>query len=1234
MLITSMLYSQNWLKNLPHNKSKANLTFFDYKNAFESYWAPYNVVKGYYVVNGVKKKAAGWKQFRRWEYYMETQVNPTTGEFPTNTAQKVYEDFLTASPQLKTANSANWSSLGVNNSGGGYAGIGRISCIAFHPTDNNTYWVGAAAGGLWVTTNNGTSWSCLTDNNGVLAVSDIIIPSDYATSNTIYIATGDRDHWDNRSIGVLKSTNSGATWSTTGLSYTLANNSMVYKMLIDPSNNQNIIASTSNGVYKTTNGGTAWSTQLSSNTFVDMEYKPGDFNTLYGSTQSGSIYVSSNGGTTWTQCFNDANAQRIELAVSANQPTWVYAIADSSDYGLYRVYKSTNSGASFTQVFSRATLNLLGWQFDGSDGGGQGWYDLSLAVSPSNASTLLVGGVNTWRSTTGGTSWSIVSHWSGTSVQAVHADKHCLKYRSNGDLFECNDGGVYLTTNNGTLWTDKTNGIVNSQMYKLSNSQTVSNEVITGLQDNGTKLLSGGSWNDVKGGDGTECLIDYTDVNTQYGAYVYGQIDITTDHWNTTTDISANIPGGSDGAWVTPYIISPTNHQTLYVGYLDVWKTTDQGNSFTKISTMNTSNHLRSMAIAPSNTQVLYVADLTNIWKTTNGGTSWTTITGTLPVGSASITNIAVKNDTANTVWVTMGGYGTSHVYQSTNGGTTWTDISTGLPQIPAYSIVQNKQSLSEVQLYVGTELGVYYKKGAANWVAFNAGLPNVKIGEIEIYYATNPQNSKLRAATFGRGLWETLVDYTVCTPPTTQAISYTSSSITINSMTIGWTRGNGNKVLVVASQGSAVNADPVNGTSYTASNVFGNGTQIGTGNYVMYRGIGTSVNVTSLVPGNTYYYAVYEFDSILNCYKTPALTGNATTTSCTAVGITTQPISSQITCAPSGSIAFNIAASGSLPITCQWQYYNGSTWSNVTNGTPSGAVYTNGTTTTMNVSGILNKGTYQYRSYLTNCGGLYNNTSNTASLVVDTIPIVAGPISGSAVVCQGQGNVIYSISPVTNASTYIWTLPTGASGTSTTNSINVTYNNTATSGSINVKGSNSCGNGNAVTLSITVNPIPVTPVITQNNNTLISNASAGNQWYNLASGIINSATASTYMPQQIGNYFTIVTLNGCTSDSSNVIHYDNTGIETRNNDLLNLKVIPNPFTDQTTFIYSLNEEENVSLSISDMLGREIKLLNNDKQVKGEHKITFNAADLKVGIYFYAIKIGDNLHSGKLILTK
>lgn len=766
-LLTASIYAQPWLKHLPAGKPTSELTLFDYQKAFETYWAPFRVDRGSYLDNGIKRKAPGWKQFKRWEYQMSSQVDPRTGAFPKKTSLQVREEFLKENPQPRSVTAADWKPVGPTTSFSGYSGIGRINCVAFHPTDINTYWVGAAAGGLWQTTDNGATWKCLTDNNGVLAVSDIIIPEDYDATGTLYIATGDRDAWDNRSIGVLKSNDSGMTWNTTGLSFTIFEGRMVNRLLQDPTNKDIIVAATSIGVFKTNDGGETWNTQMTGTEFIDMEFRPGNPGIIYASTKNGQIYISNDGATFSGPVYSDGNASRIELAVSPAQPEWVYALAANGESGLYGIFKSTDSGATFNEVFSGSTKNMLGWESQGTDSGGQGWYDLSLAASPFDADIILLGGVNCWRSLDGGINWSIANHWWGDMVQAVHADKHKLAYRSNGDLFECSDGGVYMSSNNGGSWTDKTNGIQISQMYRLGVSQTESGDIITGLQDNGTKLHTGDNWSDVRGGDGMECLIDYTDVNIQYGTVYFGQIDRTTNHWQS----SQNITPPDEGAWVTPYIIDPNDPNTLYGGYNEVWKTTDRGDNWEQISSFDPNGQLLSMGIAASDSRYLYVATYNQIWKTTNGGTDWTAITNDLPTGGANIEYISVKHDDPNTIWVALSGFGNPGVYQTVDGGASWTSISAGLPPIPVYSVVENKQNLDAVHLYAGTDLGVYFKRGNEDWVAYNTGLPNVRTGEIEIYYAGNPGESKLRVATYGRGLWETPIEYI----PT--VMSYASST-------------------------------------------------------------------------------------------------------------------------------------------------------------------------------------------------------------------------------------------------------------------------------------------------------------------------------------------------------------------------------------------------------------------------------------------------------------------------
>ncbi len=839
ILLAFNVQSQEWLKNLPKNKSSKNYNFFDYQKAFYSFWKPYNVKGGYYIKNGVKKKAEGWKQFKRWEYEMEYEIDPKTGDFPKLTAQEVYNNFLKNRKQkLNVANDANWTSLGPNSSAGGYAGVGRINCIAFDPDDNNTFWIGAPAGGLWKTSDNGKTWTCLTDNNGVLGVSDILIPSDYSSSKTIYIATGDKDHWDNCSIGVLKSTDGGNTWNATGLSFNLSDYEMVNRLLLDPSDNNTIIAATNAGVYKTTNGGANW-TQISTENFIDMEYKPGDFNTLYGGDKYGYIYVSSDGGQNWTKS-NDLGS-RVELAVTPANPKVVYALVANSDGGLVGIYKSTDSGNSFSEVYDGTidNHNILSTYNDASGSSGQGWYDLSLAVSPTDENTVIVGGVNTWRSTDGGKTFSLIAYWTGLNgVQTVHADKHQLKYRSDGKLFECNDGGLYVSDSNGDNYVNISNGIVNSQMYKLGVSQTVQNEVITGLQDNGTKLLYNNSWHDVKGGDGMECIIDYTNDSIQYATYTNGQITRTKDLWNTRKDIQ---PAGYPGAWVTPYILSPIDHNTIYAGYADVWETNDNGDNWTKISNINFSDKIRSMAISSDGT-TLYVADLSHIWKTTDDGKNWTDITGTLPVNSSSITYICVKDKDPNTIWVSTSGYSSPGVYESTDGGQNWTNISSGLPKIPVRSIIQNKQSTGQLQLYAGTDLGVYIKKGNNDWASFNNGLPNVRIGELEIYYNSNQQQSKLYAATYGRGLWTSPVENPVTDIPIVS--TNTPTNITKNSVVSGGK--------IISSGSSSITEKGIVWSENTMPTI--------SDNKITYSGTDNdyAITITGLNSGTTYHIRAY----------------------------------------------------------------------------------------------------------------------------------------------------------------------------------------------------------------------------------------------------------------------------------------------------------------------------------------------------------------------------------------
>ncbi len=1121
--LSLLSFSQPWASQIKKSSSMGSITLSEYQSAFDLYWVDKDVQNGHYIENGIAKKAYGWKQFKRWENYWITRVDKETGAFPSQNQYKAAEYQYQQSVSQNHSLSGQWSNLGPSSTAGGYAGVGRISTIAFHPSDANTYWIGAPTGGLWKTTDNGTSWNVLTDQNEVLGVSAIGIPSDYSSSQTIYIGTGDRDSWhhDNGN-GIFKSTDGGLTWNVS-LAFNVANGYTVNQLLIHPTNNNIIYAATTDGIYKTTDGGANWTNIYDINYISDLEFNPADPSILYAASKwYGTIYKLTNNGANAVEVYNDPDANRIELTVTADNSNLVYAIVSNSDYGLKGILKSTNQGDSFS--FVTDTPNILSSSADGSGTSGQGWYDLALIVDPNDQDVLYSGGVNTWRSNDGGENWEIVNHWWGDGVQAVHADKHFFAYQ-NGTLFECNDGGMY-NTNDGTNWNNISNGIINSQIYKLSVSQTESNATIIGLQDNGTKLLAtDDNWYDVKGGDGMACLIDYSDYNIQYGSYVYGQITRTTDGWSGNyTDIEPT--GAGDGAWVTPYIIHPSTPSTLYAGYADVWKTTDRGDSWTQISNINSSDLLRTMAISESNPNTLYVADLSQIWKTNDDGGAWTDVTSNLP--SNDITAITIKNDDPNTVWVTLGSYDSDVIYQTTNGGSNWTNISMGLPSIPANTVVQNTQNTSETELYIGTDFGVYIKHGTSNWELFNNGMPKVTISDLSIYYDVISADSKIRAASWGRGLWES--DLYSVLPPVADfsanqteiciddIISFTDLSINTPtswtwsiSPSSGYTYVNGTDANTQNPQISFSQSGSYSIT-LTATNGGGSDDEIKT-NYVIVNAIPVaefSADQTTITEGETVNYTDLSSNSpdawswsfnggIPNssANQNPSITYNiagtyqveltASKSSCSDTesktafihvnALSTSPVADfsadQTEICIDDIISFTDLSSNS-PTSWIWSI------------APSlGYIYVNGTDANSQNPEIsfTADGVYSITLSATNGDGT-DDEIKTDYIIVNNVPDQPSPIDGEANICESSLET-YSVTDVSGL-TYNWTLPSGWSGSSSTNSISVVSNNAG--GTISVTAENTCGISISQSINVNITPIPNSPIFDQSPTVVCDN--------------------------------------------------------------------------------------------------------------------------------------------------
>ena len=780
VILGTSIKAQPWMDKIA---DKNNPNFFEIQKAFYDYWNS----KG---IDNIKKHGkesedgdmAGYYQFKRWEWFMGPRVSPT-GELPN--PMSAYNEYIKQQSQNSdrvkniTNINANWTALGpfaVPSAGSGQHGSGRLNCVAVNPLNSNVIYVGSPAGGFWKSVNGGNSWSTTTDLLSTLGVTDIaVVPND---TSVIFIATGDSDAQDTYSTGVMKSTNGGLTWTTTGLNWTQSQYRYISRLIINPSNVNTMIAATSNGIARSKDGGVTWATSLNIGGVRDLVYKPGDTTVVYACTGS-TVFRSTNGGTSYSAIMSglpNTGIGRIQIAVTANDANYIYALlSNGTDYSFYGLYLSTNGGSSWTQVSN--SPNILGFNSDGSSSGGQGWYDLALAVSPTTKNTVMVGGINAWKSTDGGASWSCVGvgYNQVTDPSHIHPDVHRIYFQpGSGTVVYCaNDGGIFKSTNTGGSWTDKSAGLQIMEFYGLATAQTSSTICIGGSQDNGCNLYNAGAWSNVLGGDGMITQIDYANASNMYGELPYGDIYASGDGGSTWNPITPN--GNANGAWVTPFVIDPTTPSKLYAGYADLWKTTNYGSSWTPISNGDFGGaNIEAIAVAPSNSNYIYVgvggqtttiAACNSLYKTTNGGTTWILISSSLPLSFAPLTGIAIKPNDPNTVWVTLSSYSSANkVFKTTNGGTTWTNVTNNFPNVPANCIAY-LPNVPANPIYVGTDLGVWYTDDALGyWVQFNNGLPNVIVNDLKIQINAG----LLRAGTYGRGLWSTPLYITTDLPAIT----------------------------------------------------------------------------------------------------------------------------------------------------------------------------------------------------------------------------------------------------------------------------------------------------------------------------------------------------------------------------------------------------------------------------------------------------------------------------------
>ena len=738
-------------------------------DAFYQYW------------NRTGKRPSDLKKFKRWEDVMKPRL--INGNLPgsdhfvkrINEYEKVIDKLKSA--RVSGKKTMTWEALGpeewqVENNG--YSpGNGRVNCITVDPNDPDKIFVGTASGGIWISENAGTTWSTTTDKLAVLGVTDIYINP--ANSQEVLALTGDAYGNDTPSVGLLKSTDGGLTWEATNFT---GNGifEIYFKLEVNPVD-PDIMLIAGNGIRYSSNGGETWSTVVNAAIrFSDLVFHPTNPSIVYAVRQFEvadnilTAYKSTDSGLTWTEMnftFDGLNTtlSRKALAVSPDNPEVVYILASSNQSTFGGLFKS--SDRLTTLDLQSTSPNILGYSTTGNDEEGQGWYDLALVADPENENVLYASGIHIWKSIDAGVTWDIQSYWFWDTPEYpyVHADVHTLDIY-NGSLYAGCDGGVWVSNDEGASFTNLSFGLNIGQFYRLGTHPSDEDVIIGGLQDNGSFIRKNEQWYQIFGADGMEALFDHTDPSIVYSSYQNGGIIRYSNYGEILETYILN--PDAFAAWVTPYIMHPTDNHTLYFGYLNVWKSTDQGDTKTQISEFRfDGGPIRVLKQHQQNTNhLLAFVDDGTLYSTVDEGATWEDISVDHPgFPWWAMSDATYDHNDPSIIWATFSDPLSSlRVIKSIDGGITWEDVSDGLPDVPANCILSTNRCNNSV--YLGTDIGVYsLEDQQSSWEYVEEGLPNVIVRELELNYATN----QLYAATYGRGIWKVYLP----TTPSSQQITF-----------------------------------------------------------------------------------------------------------------------------------------------------------------------------------------------------------------------------------------------------------------------------------------------------------------------------------------------------------------------------------------------------------------------------------------------------------------------------
>ncbi|MEL6656651.1 MAG: T9SS type A sorting domain-containing protein [Bacteroidota bacterium] len=684
--------------------------------------------------------------------------------------------------QARTADlqRGDWPGFDLDWETRGPANIGaRINTVAIHPQNDDVMLVGFSRGGVWRTTNGGTDWESIFDDQAFLCVGDIVF--DPVDPNTIYVGTGDVNISGNFIVGdgIYRSTDGGDTWENIGW----GGLNIISQIRIHPTDNNIIYAGAMGapferdnvrGLYRSLDRGETWEQVLyvaDQAGIIDLVMDHQNPDILYASSwdrirnnmestvngPNAKIFKSIDGGDNWTELGGGLPTDeqgRIGLTMTQQDPQHLYAAYTGTNNQLFDIFETLDGGATWQGVLDTASVSPI----SSNAQGGFGWYFGKVRVHPDNPDDIYILGVDLWRSRDGGQNWEQASPpwW----TYEVHADKHDLQWNAAGQAILATDGGLYMGEEDMTLWSDLEN-IPCTQFYRVAVNPQQPGLVYGGAQDNGS---TGGAalfeeWPRIYGGDGFQMAFHPFNEGHFFAETQNGGIVVTLDggeSWNTARE---GIEGDDRRNWDMQYILSPHDPDVLYTGTYRVYQGFDSEfplwNPISEDLTDGLILHPRYHSITTIDESlveegVLYVGTTDgNVWRSEE--LAWIPINDGLP--DRYISSVKASPSDASKVYVTMSAYKdydfSPLIFRSDDQGGTWTSIAGDLPDLAINDVYIYPDS-GDSLIFVATDGGVYGTETAGeSWQRLGENMPFVQVRDLEIDFTTN----ELVAASFARSI-------------------------------------------------------------------------------------------------------------------------------------------------------------------------------------------------------------------------------------------------------------------------------------------------------------------------------------------------------------------------------------------------------------------------------------------------------------------------------------------------